>query len=57
MAQALEAGDTDAAAGLAEEIALLKRRRRSIPWVDPFDVRYRRFEARPRPSRKRSCSA
>ena len=34
---------------LREELALLKQRSRRIPYIDPFDVRYRRFEPHPRP--------
>jgi hypothetical protein len=43
------AGDAETAAVLAKEIARLKSRRLAIPWVDPVDVRYRRFESRPVP--------
>ena len=49
LAEAEAAGDTEAVARLQEEIARLQRRRRAIPWVDPVDVRYRRFESRPMP--------
>jgi hypothetical protein len=49
LGEAEEAGDAEAASQLAEEIAVLRRRMRSIPWIDPVDVRYRRFEHRPVP--------
>lgn len=49
LAEAEAAGDTEAIARLNEETARLLRRRRAIPWVDPVDVRYRRFEPRPVP--------
>jgi hypothetical protein len=47
--EAEAAGDDEEVARLTEEIAALRRRQRSIPWIDPVDVRYRRFEARPVP--------
>jgi uncharacterized protein len=34
---------------LIAEIEALKRRLRRIPYIDPFDIRYRRFEAVPKP--------
>ncbi len=49
LADAEAAGDSETAARFKEEIARLQRRRRTIPWVDPVDVRYRRFEPRPVP--------
>ncbi len=35
---------------LEEEMARLLRRTQRIPYVDPIDVRYRRFEPQPRPT-------
>ena len=35
---------------LTPEIATLKARVRRIPFIDPIDIRYRRFEAVPRPA-------
>jgi uncharacterized sporulation protein YeaH/YhbH (DUF444 family) len=35
---------------LTAEIATLKARVRRIPFIDPIDIRYRRFEAVPRPA-------
>ncbi|PKU24543.1 YeaH/YhbH family protein [Telmatospirillum siberiense] len=49
LAEAEAAGDEETVARLKEEHARLRRRQRAIPWVDPVDVRYRRFEARPVP--------
>jgi len=49
LAEAEAKGNADDVTRLTAEIALLQRRRRIIPWVDPVDVRYRRFEARPVP--------
>jgi len=34
---------------LTEEIEALKARLRRIPFIDPFDIRYRRFETVPKP--------
>src|SRR5215203_3331057 len=34
---------------LRAELALMKQRSLRIPYIDPFDVRYRRFEPYPRP--------
>jgi uncharacterized sporulation protein YeaH/YhbH (DUF444 family) len=34
---------------LAEQLELLERRQRRIAYIDPVDLRYRRFEARPKP--------
>src|SRR6185437_11387351 len=36
-------------AELTAEIAALKARLRRIPFIDPIDIRYRRFEAVPKP--------
>lgn len=51
--EALEAPSKDDRAELAAlraELDLIERRRRSIPFVDPLDVRYKYFEMRPEPS-------
>ena len=37
---------------LQEEITELKRRQLCIPWIDPFDVRYRAFTMQPQPMTK-----
>ncbi|WP_324754863.1 YeaH/YhbH family protein [Roseovarius sp. Pro17] len=56
--QALEALDMPDAAELAElgelreRVDLLRKRQRSVPFVDPLDVRYKFFEMRPEPSSK-----
>jgi uncharacterized sporulation protein YeaH/YhbH (DUF444 family) len=36
-------------AKLIEELAALEAKRKRIPYVDPIDVRYRRFESEPKP--------
>ncbi|MBX9760687.1 MAG: YeaH/YhbH family protein [Beijerinckiaceae bacterium] len=36
-------------AALTERISVLRRRSMMIPYIDPIDIRYRRFEATPRP--------
>jgi len=43
------AGDEAETVRLRAELEELLRRTKRIPWVDPFDVRYRRFEPRPVP--------
>lgn len=37
---------------LYEEIERLKRKQKFVPWIDPVDVRYRNYEAKPFPSTK-----
>jgi uncharacterized sporulation protein YeaH/YhbH (DUF444 family) len=37
---------------LAEELLLLKEKGKRIPYIDPLDVRYRRFENEPKPVAK-----
>src|SRR5690348_5112104 len=49
LAEAEAAGDEEASARLGEELAVLTRRTRLIPYIDPVDVRYKRFERIPRP--------
>lgn len=39
-------------AELEEKITELKRRQLCIPWIDPFDVRYRAFTMQPQPMTK-----
>ena len=34
---------------LLMEIAALKRRMKAVPWMDPFDIRYRAFTMQPQP--------
>ena len=41
--------DEDRRAALRTELAALKARMRRIPYIDPIDIRYRRFENEPRP--------
>jgi uncharacterized sporulation protein YeaH/YhbH (DUF444 family) len=48
-ADAEAAGDHEAAALLAEHAATLRRRRILVPYLDPLDLRYRRFESVPKP--------
>jgi len=35
---------------LLEEIEKLRRKRNAVPWVDPIDIRYRRWDKRPIPN-------
>jgi uncharacterized sporulation protein YeaH/YhbH (DUF444 family) len=49
LAAAEAAGNTPLATEITAEIAHMRRRLGVIPWVDPVDVRYRRFENRPVP--------
>ena len=37
---------------LLMEIAALKRRMHAVPWMDPFDIRYRAFTMQPQPMTK-----
>lgn len=41
--------DEERRAELENEIAALKARMRRIPYIDPIDIRYRRFEPMPKP--------
>ena len=41
--------DPERLAALQEQLARARRRTGIIPYIDPVDVRYRRFEARPKP--------
>ncbi len=49
LAAAEGSGDEAEIARLRADLDALLGRTRRIPWVDPFDVRYRRFEQRPVP--------
>ncbi len=49
-AEAEAAGEAARAEALAEEVARLKRRRSLTPYLDPLDLRYRRFEMVPKPT-------
>jgi uncharacterized sporulation protein YeaH/YhbH (DUF444 family) len=44
------AGEMALAAELREKLELLKRRAKLIPYIDPIDVRYNRFEKVPKPN-------
>jgi len=44
-----EGGHDEAVAKLREELARKTRKMQLVPFIDPFDVRYRRFEQVPRP--------
>jgi uncharacterized sporulation protein YeaH/YhbH (DUF444 family) len=44
-----ECGDPDLRARLEAELAAMQTRMRRIPYIDPIDVRYRRFEIDPKP--------
>ncbi len=46
---ALDPADADKRIALEEEWARKKRRTGLIPYIDPLDVRYKRFEAHPKP--------
>jgi uncharacterized sporulation protein YeaH/YhbH (DUF444 family) len=47
---ARERGDDAAVAKLAQELEVLHRRAKVIPYIDPIDVRYNRFERVPKPN-------
>lgn len=49
LAAAQEGGDAGRVALLEADIARLRRRRLVTPYLDPLDLRYRRFETVPRP--------
>jgi len=44
-----EGGDAERLEALRVELALLSRRSQRVPYIDPLDIRYRRYEAYPRP--------
>ena len=45
-----ECEDAEGRAALRKEIVALEAKMRRIPYIDPIDVRYRRFETVPKPS-------
>jgi uncharacterized sporulation protein YeaH/YhbH (DUF444 family) len=45
-----ESGEMAHAAELRERLELLRRRTKLIPYIDPVDVRYRRYEKIPKPN-------
>ena len=47
--QAVNDNDKDNIIKLEEEIARLKSKQLTVPWLDPFDVRYRNFVPTPQP--------
>jgi uncharacterized sporulation protein YeaH/YhbH (DUF444 family) len=50
LADAEAASNSDLVIELQEKIKLLKSRQKAIPWLDPFDVRYRNFNLMPQPT-------
>ncbi len=44
-----EGGHDDKVAALRAELALKTRRMQLVPFIDPFDVRYRRYDQTPKP--------
>ena len=48
-AELAECPDEDGRAELALKIAALEAKSRRIPYIDPIDIRYRRFENEPKP--------
>jgi uncharacterized sporulation protein YeaH/YhbH (DUF444 family) len=46
---AADCGDQEDRAALRGQIAALEARMRRIPYIDPIDIRYRRFEDAPKP--------
>src|SRR5208283_2491612 len=44
LAEAKQTGDLEATRALETELAALSRRMKAIPYIDPIDIRYRRFE-------------
>ncbi len=48
--EAAAEGDEDAAIRITAEIEMLQRRSKLIPYIDPVDVRYNRFDRVPRPN-------
>ena len=49
---AQEANDEPKCKLLIEQITALKRRMHAVPWMDPFDIRYRAFTMQPQPMTK-----
>lgn len=52
LAEAILAGDTELVLKITLLITKLKERQIAIPWMDPFDVRYRNFTMQPQPMAK-----
>src|SRR6201999_1866684 len=48
-AELAECEDQERRAALISEIEALKRKLNRIPFIDPIDIRYRRFETKPKP--------
>ena len=48
----LDAGEARKLAALRDEVEALQRRRRLVPYIDPMDIRYNRFEPQPQPNTK-----
>jgi uncharacterized protein len=48
-AELAECEDEERRAALISEIEALKRKIQRIPFIDPIDIRYRRFETKPKP--------
>jgi len=44
-----DGGESDRLPELRETLAILERRRKRVPYIDPLDIRYRRFEPYPKP--------
>ncbi len=42
--------DPETLVALKEELAKMERRMKAVPFIDPFDVRYNRFESQPQPN-------
>ena len=49
--------DEERGAALRAQVEALKAKFRRIPYIDPIDIRYRRFETSPSRWPRRSCSA
>lgn len=47
--EAIEKDDQESIIQFEEQLEILKNKRLSIPWLDPFDVRYRNFKTIPQP--------
>lgn len=49
LAEAERTGDLESSRALKAELAVLKHRFKAIPYIDPIDIRYRRFELEKQP--------
>ena len=45
-------GEVHRLAALREELEKMRRKRRTVPYIDPVDIRYNRYEAQPLPNTK-----